>query len=99
MQLAAAEVDERSLDVLLDRAKARAIGTSTEKSVTARKASAGEDSGVQEAQEVRDEAHAYRKMVEALHQNIDRNTFLLSREITRRVGRDPRSSRAEKMSA
>ena len=42
------------------------------------------------------DAYSYRKLIEALYENVDRDSFIVSREITRRgniSGRDRRSDR------
>ena len=42
------------------------------------------------------DAYSYRKLIEALYENVDRDSFIVSREITRRgniSGRDRRADR------
>lgn len=99
-QLAAAEVDERSASDALDQHKAlSAVRNASEKTVTAAKAKAYEDPAFVEAQEAYRERHAYRKLLEGLYKATDAKGSLLSRELTRRVGREPREGRAGRWSA
>jgi hypothetical protein len=66
--------------------------------VTQAKAKAYEDPEYIEAQEAKTAAYAYRKMVQALHSSAELRNTLLSRELTRRVGRGDREARAGRMS-
>lgn len=99
-QLAAAEVDERSSSDALEQHKAlSAVRNASEKTVTAAKARAYEDPAFVEAQEAYRERHAYRKLLEGLYKATEAKSTLLSRELTRRVGREPREGRAGRWTA
>ena len=94
-QLAVAQVDEKFADATLDRMRAlSAVANKAEKTVTAAKARAYEDAEYLEAQEAYHSAYAFRKLVEAVYNNTDRKAALISRELTRRVGRNDRDNRA-----
>lgn len=99
VQLAAAEVDEKSSVDQLEWKRAVAIAGSSAKSVTAAKAEAADDEDTRAAKNVKDEAYAFRKMVGAIYDSTDRKAQVVSRELTRRVGRDPRENRAGRWSA
>jgi hypothetical protein len=99
-RLAAAEVDEKSTVDTLERHKAlSAVRNASEKTVTAARARAYEDPEYLEAQEAKTRAYAYRKLLQAVHDSAERKNTLLSRELTRRVGRGDREARAGRMSA
>jgi hypothetical protein len=93
-QLAAAEVDEKYAEQSLENVQAvNRIMNRGEKSVTAIKAMTHEDPAYKEASEKLHEAYAFRKLNAALYANEERNNFLYSREVTRRVGRNDRDNR------
>jgi hypothetical protein len=69
------------------------------KSVTAAKAKVFEDPDYLAAKEKQEQAYAYRKISQTLHETADKRATVLSRELTRRVGREPRESRAGRWSA
>jgi hypothetical protein len=99
-RLAAAEVDEKSCADTLERHKAlSAVKNASEKTVTAAKARAFEDPEYVKAQEDKQTAFAYRRMLQTIYDSADRRATLLSRELTRRVGRSDRDSRASRWSA
>jgi len=85
VQLAVAETDERMGEKRLSRLQASKMGTVTEKTVSAAKAKVASDPDVVLVLEEVDALYAYRKLVEAVHQNLDRNVSLASRELTRRT--------------
>jgi hypothetical protein len=96
-QVAAAEVDEKAAEESLARLRALAsIRAEGEKSVTAKKARAYEDADVLAAEEHKRTAYAYRRMVSALYEATDRKAQVISRELTRRVGREPREARRDR---
>jgi hypothetical protein len=64
--------------------------------VTRTKAKAYESKEYLEAEEAYHERMAYRKLIGVLYSNAERWSALLSRELTRRVNRDPRERRAER---
>ncbi len=91
-QLACAEIDERHAETEMEKQKALAsLGDS--KTVTAAKARAYESEEFLAARKWHQEAHAYRKLVQVMYDNTDRFASLLSRELTRRVNREPREGR------
>jgi hypothetical protein len=96
VQLAMAEVDERWAERAMEQAKALALLAGTAKDVTRTKAKAYESPEFLEAEEKYYECMAYRKLVDVLFRNAERWSALLSRELTRRVNRDPRERRADR---
>lgn len=64
--------------------------------VTAAKAVAGLSDDVIEAEEEYASARAYRKLVQGVLANLDRSQSILSRELTRRVGREHPERRSAK---
>jgi hypothetical protein len=95
--LAVAEVDESYAEEFLNRVKAiKALSASAEKSVTLMKAKAYQDEDFLEAHQRYQEAYAYRKLIKVKYDNAERNSGLLSRELTRRTNRDPRERRVER---
>lgn len=97
VQLAMAEVDERWAEAAMDKERALASLGSV-KDVTERKAKAYESEAFIKAQEDYHERMAYRKLVSVLHDNADRWSALLSRELTRRVNLESRTRRADRHS-
>lgn len=87
IQLATAEIDERMCEKRLARLQATKMGTVTEKTVSAAKARVASDPEVVVVLEELDQLYAYRKLVEGVHQNLDRNVSLASRELTRRTSK------------
>ena len=99
-QLAAAEVDERYADAALEKVKAiKSLENKAEKTVTAAKAHAWTDPDFLDAHEVFQKAYAYRKLVNVAFLNAERNSTLLSRELTRRVNRTEREGRVDRWSS
>lgn len=96
VQLAMAEVDERWVEAAMEKERALALLGGSAKDVTRTKAKAYESESYLEAEEKYHEAMAYRKLVGVLYNNADRWSALLSRELTRRVNRDPRERRSER---
>ena len=102
-QLSAAQVDERYAEKAVDSASARIMVTrmgqqTTGERVTAIKAEVAIDPKVLGLAEKLEDAYAYRKMIEVMFYNLERDTALVSREITRRSS-DFRSMRKDKFSA
>lgn len=97
VQLSMAEVDEKyaANEVEFLTAKIQ-IKHRAEKSVTAMKALFADDDECMAAKKAHHECYAYRKLVGALYVNVDEDTFLLSRELTRRIGRHDRERRNER---
>jgi hypothetical protein len=99
-QLAVAAIDERESDRYVSVLEATAMinnwkGGSGDR-VTIAKASIVLDTKVILAKEDLDEKHAYRKLIETLVQNIERDAALVSRELTRRTSNSGVSNRARK---
>lgn len=97
VQFAAAEVTEEWAEEDLAKHKAlSAVVNAGEKTVTAAKAKAYEDPEYIKVLEARKSAYSYRKMIEAIFKNTERKSAALSREITRRVGRNDRETRGNR---
>lgn len=100
-RFAVAEVEEQLADDSLDRVKA--ISTlrhmaEDEKTMTKAKARMHDDPEYLAAKAAVDEVYHRRKILGTLQDSIDRKVTLLSRELTRRVGREPREARAGRWS-
>lgn len=90
-QLALAEADEKYYARNLARRKER-----YDKRKAADKEEAAQDTTLQELEESHSEADAYRRLVASLYAGLESDTFLCSRELTRRLGtadRDHREAR------
>jgi hypothetical protein len=101
-QLAAAQVDEHVLNkkkeslearLFLDKDNTKVKG----ERVTLIKAQVAADSRVEDLENQLTHAYAYRKMVEVVANNFERDVALVSREITRRTN-DIRMSRKDRLS-
>lgn len=93
-QLASAIVDEESAKSVLDKIRAiGAVRNRSEKTVTAAKARVYEDDDFNEAHEAYEALYAYRKLIESRYNAADRNSAVLSRELTRRTSRSDRENR------
>ena len=96
-QVAAAEVDERYADAVVEKIKAlKSLEYKGEKTVSAAKAHAYTDDDYNDALTEQQRAYAFRKLITAVYENSERNAALLSRELTRRVNRDTRERRVER---
>ena len=88
-QSAIAQIDERSAQRQLDLAEAMATGKhwsgASGERVAVMKKKVAEDPEVVQALDLLDERHAYRKLIEVLVANTERNAALVSRELTRRT--------------
>jgi hypothetical protein len=88
-QVACASIDERAAARTLEYAEATAMLTTvtgkTSDRVAFAKAARMADPDVRELTEDLDAKHAYRKLVEVLAGNLDRDVNLVSRELTRRT--------------
>lgn len=96
VQLAVAEVDERYADASLERVRAIKGYDFRKPDI---KTKAFDDPDFLSAQEKYEDAHAYRKLIGVTFNNSERNSVLLSRELTRRVNRNSREGRVEKWDA
>jgi hypothetical protein len=99
-QLAAAQVDERSLEKRRDLLEAKLfvhkdMHKTKGDSVTLIKAQILNDPKIVELEEQLLQVYAYRKMLEVVYNNFERDIALVSREITRRSA-DSRSFRKDK---
>lgn len=100
VKLASAEVDEKYAVSAFERQKAmNTVANSGEKTVTAARARAYEDEDFLAAQEEAHRTYTLRKLLESLYNATDRKCQVLSRELTRRVGREPREQRNARWSA
>lgn len=89
-QLAAAEVDEEELQRSAEVAEATSMvrdwgGTGKDR-VAVAKAQRMLDPNVEAAKKRELDAYALRKMLQSLYSSLDRQAFIVSRELTRRVG-------------
>lgn len=88
-QCAIAQIDERDAQRSLDLAEAQATGRhwtgGSGDRVAVMKKKVAEDDDVIRALDTLDERYAYRKLVEVLAGNLDRDIALVSRELTRRT--------------
>jgi len=98
-QLAIAEVDEHAAKENVTRAESSARMKSTARTATEQKAEAHGSTEVTQAQEEHTSRYAYRKLVASLYAGLDRDSFLISRELSRRLGSFDRDSRAGRYSA
>lgn len=79
--------------VLSDRIAAAAGRSRSEASITQAKAEATHDKEVREARQHKDEIYARRKMFGLMTANLERDSQLVSRELTRRLSRHDREER------
>lgn len=99
-KLAAAEVDEKYAAASLDKMKAlTAAANPGEKAQWKAKAKAYEDKDYVAAEERHHVAYAYRKMLNSVYDATNAKSTLISRELTRRVGRNDRENRSGKWAA
>lgn len=98
-QLAVADVDERFADAYLDKLKAMGLVETYEDEgpkkggVTRARAGKTLDPVYQEAVQDKLNAYARRKLLSARHEAFERDAAVVSRELTRRVERDPSQRR------
>lgn len=97
-QLSAAQVDERYAGLRVEKLTALAQIRNKGGSVSAMKAGAMADEDLVAAKEEEQKAFAYRKLVEALYNAVDGKSFVVSRELTRRIGRADRDRRQDRVS-
>lgn len=94
-QVACAAVDERGAQRKLDQAEAHAMlngwGGGSDGRVAVAKARIQTDPKVQQLREELDTLHAYRKMVDVMATNLERDAALVSRELTRRTSDNTRN--------
>lgn len=92
-QLSRAQVAEKFAAQLVEKLSAFQQIKNKGGSVTAMKASVWDDEHYADARQKEHDAYAHRKLVEALYNAVDRDSFVLSRELTRRIGRNDRDRR------
>lgn len=96
-QLADAWTRERSAEQAVAVAQAAAsVNARTERTVAAQKAVVAADPRVREEEEFLNLAAAYRRALEAVSGNAERRSQLVSRELSRRIARVDRASRASR---
>jgi hypothetical protein len=102
-QLAVADVDERYADAYVDQLKARGLVETYEADgpkkggVTAARAGKQLDPVYQEAVQDKLNAYARRKLLAARHEAFERDAAVVSRELSRRIERDPSARRTARM--
>lgn len=97
-RLALAEIDEAEAENTFKVAEAKALATSDASTVTEAKAEVRLEREVAEAHDDYAAATAYRKLIRTMYENADRRASLVSRELTRRVGRDGNERRERRWS-
>lgn len=88
MQVSCAQIDERALEKKLsamESSKMLASDGKSENRVTFARAQVAVDPEVVAVKNSLEEVHAYRKLIEAMASNIERDSALVSRELTRRT--------------
>lgn len=88
VQVSCSQVDERSLEKRLSRLESTKMLAGTGKAasrVTFAKAEVASDPEVMALKDDVEQIHAYRKLIEAMAANIERDAALVSRELTRRT--------------
>jgi len=101
VSVAMAEVEERCAEAVLSKAQSLVLlrdwGGTRDDRITVAKAQRDIDPEVEERQDIYHTAVAYRKMIATLYASTERDAAVVSRELTRRVGRredhDRRASR------
>lgn len=93
-------MDEKEAEAELDVRRARVlIAGKSERSVSAAKARADEAPEVVEARKSLNVVYAVRKLTETVYDALERDVFLVSRELTRRMGRMDKEIRYNKFTA
>lgn len=100
VQVSLAQIDERAAQRALDLAEATAMADGWSGGRDARvalaKAKLATDPKVVALSEDLDDKHAYRKLIETLANNLDRDAAVVSRELTRRTSTPTPTRRAGK---
>ena len=93
-QVSAAQVDERAAEKRLAHSENLLLSASGDRGdrVTFAKAQIAVDPEIVALRQDIEEQHAYRKMVESLAANLERDSSLVSRELTRRTATRSRTS-------
>lgn len=92
-QLALAEVDETYAEALLDKLKAMGMVRAGDEKVTKARAEMQLEDDYQAAVQSKLEAYARRKLLQARHGAFERDAAVVSRELSRRIERDPSARR------
>lgn len=93
--VAECQIDEEHAAARLDQERAEAaLRHTSEKSVTAQKNAALADPGVRDLDEQLQLTRARRRLTEVVRDAADRRAAVVSRELTRRVGRHDRDARS-----
>ena len=95
VQVSAAQIDERDDEKRLASMESFKMLTSegkTDNKVTFARAQVANDPQVVEMKESLEKSHAYRKIIEVMMMNIERDAALVSRELTRRTSNISRRS-------
>lgn len=95
VQVSCAQVDERSLEkelTSMENVKMLSSEGKSENRVTFARAQVAVDPEIVSIKQQVDEAHAYRKLIESLASNLERDSNLVSRELTRRTASVARRS-------
>ena len=93
-QVSCAQIDERATEKKLSHAENLLMIASGDKGdrVTYARAQVAADEYIISLKDEVEEAHAYRKLVESLASNVERDAALVSRELTRRTSSRNRTS-------
>lgn len=95
VQVSCAQIDERDMEKrlsIMEAKKMLASGGKSENRVTFARAQVATDPEVLKVKDQIEEAHAYRKLIETMSSNIERDSALVSRELTRRTSTTNRRS-------
>jgi hypothetical protein len=98
-QAALAQIDERESERCLNQVEAEVtanLPVAKGDKVSVIKAQAAADPSVVEAAELYSSAYSYRKIIESMLDNYERDAMLVSRELTRRTAGDTYKSRSRK---
>lgn len=100
-QYACALIDERNADHDLDFEESKNYISSYEENkketVTIMKARMASDPKIMHLREALAAKYAYKKLIEVMVNSVERNTQLISRELTRRTSTSPMSGRGARM--
>ena len=99
-EVAVAAIEERQAQRAVDMSEAKAMlnnwkGGSQDR-VAIAKAQIAVDESVAKLHEELDQKHAFRKLIDVLAQNVERDSALVSRELTRRTAGDSYKSRGRR---
>lgn len=100
-ELSSLEVDEREAEAKVSFAEASALvmqwgARNKDDTITLAKAHGQQDRDVIKAQDALQVVYAKRKLTNSIYTAVDRDAAAVSRELTRRLGRNDRESRADR---